>query len=198
MPTNTREDGFTVPYIANNSISSGESRKRKEEVYCQVLSTPASTRRVLAPFSSSKLPSSLRGRPALTKSVEATRLYYTEVARENDAAKSRLQEELIAAQEELVRVRERCRELENKNTRLETERRKLFEEKRNNAIIYQPNDPYQASQVFLKELSGNNENEDAEVVAGVVRALAKKKFKKHLLQAVDVVIKSNDVENRGG
>ena len=42
-----------------------------------------------------------------------------------------------------------------------------------------------ASEVFLKELSSNNDIENAEVVAGVVRALAKKKFKKHLLQAVE-------------
>jgi hypothetical protein len=37
----------------------------------------------------------------------------------------------------------------------------------------------------VKELSANDEIEDAEVVAGVVRALAKKKIKKHLLQAVE-------------
>ena len=101
-----QEDGFTVPSITDNSMSS--ERKRKEKAYCQVLSTPASTKRVLL-FSSSKLPSSSRGRPALHDSVEATQLYYREVAREYDAAKLRLQEELIAAQEELARVRENVR-----------------------------------------------------------------------------------------
>ena len=97
-------------------------------------------------------------------SVKATRVYYAEVARENDAAKSRLQEELIAAQEELVRVRERCTQLEHKNMRLDSERRRLYDSKQNESIIYQRNGPCLASQVFLKEVSGNNAIEDAEVV----------------------------------
>ena len=68
---------------------------------------------------------------------------------------------------------------------MDSERRRLYESKQNDSIIYQRNDTYHASQVFLKELSCNNGNEDAEVVAGVVRALSKKKYKKHLLKAVE-------------
>jgi len=168
-----QEDGFTVPSITDNSMSS--ERKHKEKAYCQVLSTPASTKRVL-PFSSSKLPSSSRGRPTLHDSVEATQLYYREVARENDAAKLRLQEELIAAQEELARVREKCTQLERENTRLENYKRRSNEAKQNDTKIYRSSDPFVASEIFLRELSSNN-NENADVVAGVVRALGRKNSK---------------------
>ena len=82
-----QEDGFVLPSIANNDMSS--ERKRKE-VYCQVVSTPASTKRVL-PFSSCELLSSSRGRPSMKATVKATRAcystqvaYYKEAAREKD------------------------------------------------------------------------------------------------------------------
>ena len=70
--------------ISPTAIGSTEDKKRNA-VYCQVVSTPASTKRVLLSCSS-ELPSSSRGRPSLNDSVDATRLYYKEVARENDVA----------------------------------------------------------------------------------------------------------------
>ena len=69
-----QEDGLSLPSIANNDMSS--ERKRKE-VYCQVVSTPASTKRAL-PFSSCEMPSSSRGRPSMKDAVD----YYKNASRE--------------------------------------------------------------------------------------------------------------------
>jgi len=139
------------------------------------VSTPASTKRVLLSCRSSELPSSSRGRPSLNDSVEATRLYYKEVARENDVAKSRLQEELKAAQEELVNVKEKCKQLRKNVRTLESDRSRSNKLKQNEVVTYRSNDPYSASHAFLKNLSAKEGIENADVVAGVVRALSKKK-----------------------
>jgi hypothetical protein len=170
-----QEDGLSLPPVVNNDM---DSERKRKAVYCQVVSTPAQTRCVL-PFASS-------GRSSIESSVKTTRTHYIEktraqysnLVREKEEDKSRLQEELERTQEELVRVKEKCSQLERDNTRLENHKRRSNECKQNDTKIYRSSDPFVASQLFVKELSANDEIEDAEVVAGVVRALAKKKFKK--------------------
>jgi septal ring factor EnvC (AmiA/AmiB activator) len=190
-----QEDGLSLPSIENSN-----ERKRKA-VYCQDITTPASTKRVLLSCSS-ELPSSSRGRPSINNSVEATRFYYKEVARENDVAKSRLQEELKAAQEELVSVKEKCKQLRKNVRTLESDRRRSNKLKQNEVVTYRSNDPYSASNAFLKNLSAKEGIENADVVAGVVRALSKKKsrsmyFKqcRSTYQKLDHNLKSNCTSN---
>ena len=119
------------------------------------MSTPASTKRVLLSCRSSELPSSSRGRPSLNDSVEATRLYYKEVARENDVAKSRLQEELKAEQEELVSVKEKCKQLRKNVRTLESDRRRSNRLKENDLLLTgattRIRHPMRSSRIYLQK-----------------------------------------------
>ena len=64
-----KEDGLLLSSVKHSS------KRKREPVYCQAVSTPAQTKRVL-PFSTSELPSSSRGRPSGNDSVKATWVYY--------------------------------------------------------------------------------------------------------------------------
>ena len=81
-------------------------------------------------------------------------------------------------------MNDRCNILENDVVRLESCRRRTNRLKKNEAITYRSNDPYLASNAFLKSLFSKEETKNANVVAGVVRALLAKKFKKHIFQAI--------------
>ena len=125
-----QEDGFPLLSIANTNTSS--ERKRKQDVYCQVISTPAQTPRRALPFaSSSELSNTSCGRPSMKATVDATRkcyssqvAYYKDTAREKDEENLHLQDELERTREELARVNERCNILENDVVRLESCRRR--------------------------------------------------------------------------
>ena len=166
--------------ISPNAITTIEDKKRKE-VYCQLVSTPAPTKRVLL-LSTSELSSSCRGRPSMKTIIEETRAcystqvaFYKNASREKDDEKVRLQEELERTREELARVQDKCNLLENDVVRLESCRRRSNESKQNQAAITHINDPYKAAAAFLNNISVKDKAKNSSLVSGVVRALASKK-----------------------
>ena len=93
-----QEDGFPLPSTANTDCS---SERKSQQVYCRLVSTPASTRCAL-PFSSSELSCSRRGRPSVKATVDATHScyssqveFYRSEVQELQEAKARLQQECL-------------------------------------------------------------------------------------------------------
>ena len=82
--------------ISPASSSTEETGKRKA-VYCQLASTPAPTKRVLL-LSSTCEAKPPGGGPSIQSSIEATRAHYSNLVREKEEDKSRLQEELERTQ----------------------------------------------------------------------------------------------------
>ena len=124
----------------------GQNFSQCQEVYCQVISTPAQTRRTLPFASSSELSSSSRhGRPSMKDTVDATLACYSTQIEFERSEVQELQEAKASLQQEVIQAQEKCRELERENTRLDSERRRLYELKQNESIIYQKKDLNHAS-----------------------------------------------------